>query len=473
MLKKIVLGLVVVCVILGGAYFAVPMITGPKEETGGTAGLMDDSAIVFPQLTFSYGKYKDVPASPFMLTAVTEDYSLGSDEVGDILVNYKSESAYLDPRGITRLGAQKDTEKFTIGNIESEGGLMTVELPEPPMFVSGNVYYSHSVGIKPTYTALEWTMPKANDPEVWKKAAETAGLETFTEANVIQRNEETGTEVCVSNYKNKDGSLVMEITWGRAYVKEEIGETVTSKKEVPKTAEGEEITPATLNVKFMVTTRADNAVRRMFANDLKSISEGITSNGTMEMLGFEWRKPVTIPSFRIAAKNSLFGMDFLTLSDKRLFGYEDAPLLSCYMEVWNNYIISWSAVLFESDWNKVRGGFLKEISGKDSLTAEELDEGFNTEKGVNVVVRSAGVFGNSNEKLVAVMISDRFADKLISSAFEKYSSVYVEGLRAAATEQYRALNKPKDEDKAQEKVPDKKEPVRVLPPKAPQTGEQD
>ena len=119
-----------------------------------------------------------------------------------------------------------------------------------------------------------------------------------------------------------------------------------------------------------------------------------------------------------------------------------------YMEVWNNYIISWSAVLFESDWNKVRGGFLKEISGKDSLTAEELDEGFNTEKGLNVVVRSAGVFGNSNEKLVAVMISDRFADKLISSAFEKYSSVYVEGLRAAATEQYRALNKPKDEDKA-------------------------
>ncbi len=466
MMKKIILGLIVIGVIFGGAYFVVPMATGPEEDSGGAVGLMDDSGIVFPQLTFSYGKYKDIPASPFMLTAVTEDYSPGSDEVGDILVNYRQESAYLDPRGITRLGALKDAEKFTVGNIESQGSLMTVELPEPPMFVSGNVYYSHSVGIKPTYTALEWTMPKANDPQIWMKAAETAGLKTFTEANVIQRNEETGTEVCVSNYKNGDGSLVMEITWGRAYVKEEIGETVASKKEVPKTAEGEEIAPATLNVKFMVTARADNAVRRMFAGDLKSISEDITSRGALDMLGFEWRKPVTIPSFKVSAKNSMSGTDFLTLSDKRLFGYEDAPLLSCYMEVWNNYIISWSAVLFESDWNKVRAGFLKEISGKDSLTAEEMEKGLNTENGINIVVRSADVFGNSNEKLVAVMISDRFADNLISSAFEKYSSVYVEGLRASASEQYRAQNEP-EEAKPEEKQPEEKEPVRVLPPKAP------
>lgn len=465
--------LIVLCtavVILAGGLFAYNTFFHRQTEDAetqsahGTLSLMDDSKIVFPQLTVSYGKYKDIPASPYLIASVTDDYSLAEDEVRDILVNYKSEGAYLDPQGIARLGAMTGTEEFVLGNIETNEGFINIELPEPPIYISGGVYYSHSVGIKPTYLDMQWTMPKSNDPELWKKAAEKAGLKAFTDDNVVERNEVTGTEVCVTNYKNNDGTLIMEITWGRGIVKEEIGETVISAdKKVPRTPEGEEIKPATIEVRFVVTTKADMEVRKMYSEDLKYISDKITEHGIINMMGFEWRSPVTIPSFRCSNRTSLFGMDFITLSDKRLYGFEDVPLLSCYLEVWNNYVISWSSAMLKSDWDKIKTGFLKEISGKETFTEDELTNGLNCDNGINIVVREAETFGNSNEKVVAVMISDRFADNLISAAFDKYSAVYVDGLRANVSNTLKNDNVAKEE----KETPQKKEaPIRITPPKA-------
>lgn len=333
--------------------------------------------------------------SPVMFAKSVGEYDIMSDSVFGMTANIRHETVIMKKKEID--AAKKTPRKFSMKISET----VSLNTPEMPQIIEGNVYYSHSNGIMPLDLVVMWVDPAVKDIAKWESAFKESGFKAVSKEEVFNdgKNIKTVT-VMDSNDPLVRGELLIV-------------------KDIAKKSE------SVGYAAYYITSPADGEIRDFLDKTNASLMSEIVS-APYSTGRFRWRQPLGIPEYRKNATNGSFNVQTITLSD-RFFPGTDVPVIQSTCELWNSVPIGYSWIMQKSAWEKIKTD-VSDIFIKKSATDEELLSGVLSSENILLKVIKTAESGPGSD-IVRIDVIDKRTDDKIAVMFDSFGMVNVNGLR--------------------------------------------
>lgn len=344
-----------------------------------------------------------IPLSPVLWSQLVDGYVAAQDVQSGMFGNVRYESV-----GTT--DNFKSTERKFPHTFMVSIGEKQISFPEMPTSISASVYYTHASGILPLTSVFNWENLSSKQYEEWEKAFLDANFERINEV-ILENNSENNYVVKAVSFESPD-KYTGEIVY-RENVKVGSGNNNPIKKDVTQ-------------VSLFVITEAENLVKDYLNKINTNAVNFIVSKGSMANI-LEWRRPCVIADYRFVDSSRVYGIDFATLNDRTLLN-TNVPVYTTTYESWGGIPIGWSWLMYKNDWDTVKEQVIFDLVGRKNVSDSDLIDGIRSSN--DLFLRSELLtVTNGNDPMIKISIVDKQVDNMVSTIFDHFNIVDVQGLR--------------------------------------------
>ena len=377
-----------------------------------------------------------MPMSPVLWSQLIDGYVVGQDVQSGMFGNVRYESA-----GTT--DNFKETEKETPHTFGVIIGANTIEFPEMPTSLSSSVYYTHASGILPLTGVINWENISGRKYEDWEKSFIDNG---FTRSDEVIVENNTDNVVKAISFLSSQGYT------GEILYRENI-QTKDKNKPVVKEVN---------HISLFITMDAENIVKDYLDEINKNAVKSVSALNSVKS-SLEWRHPYVIADYRYIDSSRVYGIDFATLND-RTFLDTNVPVYSTTYESWGGIPIGWSWLMYKRDWDQVKEQVIYDIVGKKGVSDSDLIDGVRSDGDIFIKTELVGT-GAGNGQMLKVSAVDKQVDNMISTIFDHFNIVDVQGLRNRQSGDLRGQKNKLEAEKNKSRLPNTKSKEIAAPEK--------
>lgn len=364
---------------------------------------IEENATVI-QVESNLKKGLSMPLSPvlFAQTLGTDNYIAAQDIQSGMFGHIRYETA-----GIS--SALKQAEKKSVHNFTVLlPNNSKVTFPELPVTLSASVYYSHSSGIYPLTFVAEWFDLNSKSYSKWADVLTKAG---FKSDKITMAGVEEGIVTSIEQFKVSD-RIIAEITYT---------------EKTPTGKDNKNTAKEVQTINLYLVSEMESKVKAALDEVNKEISSRLLAMNALKTGDLLWRRPVVVADYRIAESSKVYGIDFLTLNDRTMLN-TTTPVYTTGLESWGSIPIGWSWLLYREDWNKIKTEIISETTGLTNVSDADVFAGVRSKDDLFFKCDLVDA-GTGRDQMIKVNIVDKKADTLISSTFDYFNSIDVQGLR--------------------------------------------